>query len=792
MKSKLIIIVAALLVTIAAVAQKRRVVETPLFESANTSSIEFTRVEVNKEATVVSATIWQRHGYWVIINSSSVLKGRTTGRDYKFLRAEGVEVDKEVVMPESNRIDCTLYFEPVGNEDTSVDFRENIEEEQNSWEINGISLLPLPSFLQGSWEPVGNAGNVVAAFVQDRLLYDGEAWKYTATQKGRNITLDITCGGITQQLLAVPKSDGTLLLKKDKKDKGTLLTRKAQTAGNDGYAYNPARATPLFFRSGKVVLKGCVINNLTTTEQQNFMKIIKYNNVLSISGNELVRINRDGTFQCEFEVDHPHYVYMQSPLNTMVFVVPGDTVVMCYDAVESDREYYSNCAPAVLGNSLSAQLTRYSMPCKGILENSIEGVKECSEYNRNHSATKESALAFVDKAAPLFKAIYEKAPSLLATLPLSPVAKDIIITNVAENLFSNIFDVDMFYNEKAYIKGENDVWEENENFVPLSSVGYYSFLNDSVNARNLLDNDYFLCNRNNWVIFNRLAFRLLHSYCSRIYLARNEFEEEPCVKKLATLPENADNEDFKNALGLLKYGNHYTGKYNAKVAELARNLPFDSLPDKNYIYGNAFKDIEKELGIGNCMMLQQAIFEIANLEENNLDYTMEVVACTMPFITNPVVAGQLVNKLRKIVAEREGGAERKMTPEVARFLKSLNEKYPGEVIILDFWGLGCGPCRSEMLRHRELVEKYAGKVRFVYISVAQNNTEAAVNEFFTTNNIKGENLRVSGDTWAYLSSHFNFSGIPHVEILLKDGTLYPNSYRLYLNDEFIENFLLKE
>ena len=75
MKNRLLIIVAALSVTLMAVAQKTRVVDNPVFESANTSSIEFTRIEVNKEATVVSAIIWQRHNYWVKINSSSVLKG---------------------------------------------------------------------------------------------------------------------------------------------------------------------------------------------------------------------------------------------------------------------------------------------------------------------------------------------------------------------------------------------------------------------------------------------------------------------------------------------------------------------------------------------------------------------------------------------------------------------------------------------------------------------------------------------------------------------------------------------
>lgn len=792
MKNRLLIIVAALSVTLMAVAQKTRVVENPVFESANTSSIEFTRIEVNKEATVVSAIIWQRHNYWVKINSSSVLKGCTTGREYKLLRVEGVEADKELWMPANNRLDCTLYFEPVSGEDVSVDFTENLDAGQNPWEIKGISLQPALGFLQGSWEPVEDAGNVVAAFMRNRLLYDGEVWKYTAVPKGKNITLDITCGGVTRQLIAVQKGNGNILLKKDKKDKGTLLTRKAQPTGDDGYTYNPSTATPLFFRHGKVVLKGCVINNNTGAEQQKLMKILKYNNALSFSGNELVTINRDGSFQCEFEIDYPHYVYMQSPLNTMVFVVPGDTVVMCYDTVESNREYYTNRAPAVLGNSLSAQITRYSMPCRNIIGNGIEGLNEYTTFNKSHSATQESALAFVGKAAPLFEEIYGKAPSLLAGLPLSPVAKDIIITNVVEELFTNVLDVDMYFeNENGYIKNEG-AWTPKEDFVPLLKMGYYSFLNDSTNIRNILNNSYLLCNRNNWVVFNRFAFGIVSNFANPIYMDRNaNMEKLPSIKELSALPENRDNEDFKNAVAFLNYGNHYTGEYNAKVVEIARNIPFGSLPTNNYIYGQTFDEIEKELGFGNCVMLQQAIMEFTSLKENDLGTTMELMAGVMPFITNPVVAGQLANGLRRIVAEREGGIEKKMRPEVAHFLESLNKKYPGEVIILDFWGLGCGPCRSAMLAHRELVEKYAGKVRFVYICDAAN-PEAAVNEFFTTNNIKGENMRVSADTWAYLSSHFNFSGIPHMEILLKDGTLYKSSDGFHLNDSFIENSLLKE
>lgn len=790
MKNRILILAVVLMAAIAGAAQKTKVFENPVYESANTSTIEITRIETGKEATVVSATIWYRHNYWVRLLGSCVLKGRTTGREYKMLRVEGIETDKEVWMPASERIDFKMFFEPLGSEEKTVDFLEG-PSDTNPWKIEGISLEPQSIDLQGSWQEAGNAGNVLAAFVKDRLLYDGEIWRYTATKKGKNITLDITRGGTSRQLFAVQKSDGNLLLKKDKKDKGVLLTRKAQTVTEDAYTFNPKRATPLFFRAGKVVLKGCYINNRSDKEPQKFLKILKYNNVLSYTNNELVDIKRDGTFEAEFEIDHPHYVFLLEPFNSMVFLTPGDTLTFCIDAVEENRRHYTGYTPAVLGNTLSAQLTRNTISCGKLIEKSIDGVKEACTYDKKHSATKESALAFVEKVAPLFKEIYEQAPALLAGLPLSTVAKDIIVTNTVEELFTNILDVAMRYSDNSYVQVDENVYEPNKDYIPLTKTNYYTFLKDSVNFQNILDNNYLFCNNNNWLVFNRFTFEIPYIYRSRIYNADvNNFDKRDFIKELAARFEN---KDFEHALEYFKYGKHYTGNFHSKTAEIAAEIPFDSIPSRNYIYRKAFKDIQEELGVGNCMLIQQSIMEASGCDERiNLDETLEDVASVMPFITNPVVAGQLMNYLRKIIAKQEGGAGAKsMRPEVAEFLSSLTKKYPGEVIILDFWGLGCGPCRAAMLRHRELVEEFAGKVRFVYICDLNNPTDA-VNEFFTTNNIKGENLRVSEDVWALLSSHFNFSGVPHIEILQPDGSLLDNSDRVSLDKFYIENVLLKK
>ena len=754
--------------TLCGFAQEPRIVESPNYESTNTSTIEFTRIKVNKNETVVSATFWYRYNYWVKICSTCYLKGKNTGKIYKFLRADGIEMDKETFIPISNRLDFKLYFEPVSNEDTSVDFYEGAE--SGSFEIHGLSLQPDANTLNGSWEEVGNPGNVVAAFIRDKMLYDGEVWKYSIEKRGNDITINIKAAGVTRQLFAVHKKDGTLLLKNERKGKGILLTREQQATEPMDYAFNPDRATPFFFTPGKAVVKGAVVNRKAGAEEVKLMKALVYNNFVRDTGNpELVTINSDGTFQMEFEIPHPQYLYFQEPVNSMVFVVPGDTVVMCCDIVESERGRYSGYSPSVLGKSLSAQLTRWTDFLQMEFEREI-GITALDVDNYGqHCATDSTVYAFAEKATPYFTSIFEQAPQLLSKYPLTPIAKDIIITNVANKLFVSIMDVSSLCE------------------ASISLPRYYSFLKDELFRKNILDNNYLFCDRENWVLPNIFTFEVYFPYYSHILndYTNNVFHKRPEFDGYET-----DNE-LNDIVMQLSYGPHYTGKYNKQLIDVASAVGYGSIPSTGYIYRAVFDKIQERLGIGNCMLLQRAMVEICH-DDEGVEEMMEELIGKMPFLTNPLIATNALSKFRKKVAEKEGvTVASSMHPEAAKWLQALNAKYPGEQIIIDFWGLGCGPCRSAMLAHRELVEKYAGKIRFVYVCDESYNPENEVTEFFTSNNIRGENLRVSADMWKILSYQFQFTGIPHMEILLKDGTMYKKSGRIYLNDDFIDKELLQ-
>ena len=116
-----------------------KVIEYPTIEQRNSKSLEFYQVEMSDTALILHGDVYNRPGNWVRMSSSSVLKGRTTGKTYRLVRATGIELDKQETMPESWNRSFSLQFEAVDPKDKLVDFDEALAE-GNGWKIEGISL----------------------------------------------------------------------------------------------------------------------------------------------------------------------------------------------------------------------------------------------------------------------------------------------------------------------------------------------------------------------------------------------------------------------------------------------------------------------------------------------------------------------------------------------------------------------------------------------------------------------------------------------------------------------------
>ena len=103
-------------------------------------------------------------------------------------------------------------------------------------------------------------------------------------------------------------------------------------------------------------------------------------------------------------------------------------------------------------------------------------------------------------------------------------------------------------------------------------------------------------------------------------------------------------------------------------------------------------------------------------------------------------------------------------------LKSILAKYPGKYVYLDFWSTGCGPCivgiRDLFNSNRKVMTDEHDN--FVMVFITSDPMQAY--EPFRREWLEGaQSYRVSQDDYNAMAGLFNFSSIPHHELITPDG-----------------------
>lgn len=82
------------------------------------------------------------------------------------------------------------------------------------------------------------------------------------------------------------------------------------------------------------------------------------------------------------------------------------------------------------------------------------------------------------------------------------------------------------------------------------------------------------------------------------------------------------------------------------------------------------------------------------------------------------------------------------------------------MLFLDFWGIGCGPCRFGMINQKPMLEQLADRpFKALYIANMADGIEDS-KKWLRKEEIGGEHIFVSQDDWNRLAGLFNFSAIP--------------------------------
>lgn len=128
--------VAALGLLVASCGPRERVVEDPLIEASNTTTLDIVKVSLCDTATVLDIEAWYFPKQWIRIDHGTYLQAGD--RKYALTGAEGITPDSLFWMPDSGRASFRLMFEPLPVRTRSFDFIES--DCDNCFKLYGIDL----------------------------------------------------------------------------------------------------------------------------------------------------------------------------------------------------------------------------------------------------------------------------------------------------------------------------------------------------------------------------------------------------------------------------------------------------------------------------------------------------------------------------------------------------------------------------------------------------------------------------------------------------------------------------
>ena len=132
----------------------------------------------------------------------------------------------------------------------------------------------------------------------------------------------------------------------------------------------------------------------------------------------------------------------------------------------------------------------------------------------------------------------------------------------------------------------------------------------------------------------------------------------------------------------------------------------------------------------------------------------------------------------------------------AELIRSLLARYPGRYLLIDFWGMGCGPCRGDIQASKELRAEIAKRndVKLVFIAgEATAEGSEAYHKYVKEWLADEETVCIPHKEFSRLQEYFRFNSIPHYETITPDGRRVNESYRFngLHNLEFDMERLLK-
>ena len=425
-----------------------------------------------------------------------------------------------------------------------------------------------------------------------------------------------------------------------------------------------------------------------------------------------IEFKNDGTFSMNVYVPYPMQILVY-PMGT-AYACPGDTITVSIDPTKKTKEE----GITFDGTGLGGEVTR-------LLQ--VIDPKFCHpDWSNNvHEKGPDSLMAWKDdQVAQMDELVRQMNAGLPELAGCSPLASDILRTHILAERLKYIMDY--------YMRAEHNLRKDST----FDRNGYwqqfYSFV--APRAKYLTDNPLLMIAGDEF-FFNRVEYHLFSPI-------------NGSGRTIANLPFDYD-------------------------AAFAGVLAKEKMQTTREFRMNTMKELQEKLNVSPTDFSAQVChlrsgFSTLKWLGDRYDQAADEVAAAMSVVTHPDLIRQGLLTYREFIKDNEiKVVEDKPMTKGDSIFQRIIEPYKGNVLYVDFWEMSCGPCRAGMLQMRDEVEANKDKpVKYLYIT---DDTPEHCKSFLEPNNIKGEHIFITRAEWGYLQEKFQFTGIPFVVRVDKQG-----------------------
>ena len=778
-------------------------IDNPSFKARSGSISNITRIERTPEATKLFIHAIFRPHWWIKEEGDSYLVDTATGVKYPVQKAEGIEFKKETYMPASGEMDYVLYFAPLPKTTKAIHLLSDSDRESCYYDISLVKpkkeKKSLLEAIKGNWYRADISNRWEYGVYDSIVIAHNRIFTNEGIRKnGKNIEVSFKNDKdkLEGTLTFTPQKDGNYAIAINNTNKYLFTRQKSPVFGCIA-----EKDFTQFFRKDTAYLQG-YINGYDPRLGFETGLIYTENSMTREDYPTVVTIHPDGTFDAKIALNYPIESYLNlKDTNLPFYIEPGQTLTIYIDWEDMMARSRARDSDYPLNN------TAYMGPSAEISQMYVETDKLISyPYNKLSKAQKElTPNQFKEQIQSTFHQ-WDQMGDSLARIFNSEKAVHLLKNKIAVEKGRILLDFLMSRDYYAEQEPTNEVLKVKED------QSYYDFLKLIP-----LDDETMLADNRYDVFTNRFEYMspLKKAYKNNLLLSDTVTVSYPAKSLLSFLKENgvklnAEQEALRikeekhagktikttfgeslkesnvisplhmSEKGLLeKYNKLYSEQDTSTAPEPEvsdEDIDRQILENEQYYWIKGDSIVQLLSGQSKSFLWQMALtrnlkFELMNFKSRA--GAQIYIDSLNQYLTYPILKEE-ANRMLEVCHPKNTQASYQL-PEgkATEIFRSIIKAHQGKVLFVDFWATSCGPCRAGIEHTAPLRKQYKNhpEFEFIYITSERDSPEGTYNSY-VEKNLKGEvSYRISETEFNYLRQLFKFNGIPHYELVEKDGSI---------------------